>query len=70
MRIPHVQKNLVSDVSRLLDLGGLADGRVELGSFGGRAVHVVTADETAQCASAVGVLSLRLPQGSGLRTAA
>ena len=37
----------VSDASRLLDLGGLAVDRVESDAFGGRVVHLVTADETA-----------------------
>ena len=39
--VQHVQRDLVSDASRLLDLEGLAVDRVELGSFGGRVVHVV-----------------------------
>jgi transposase len=59
-RIPYVQKDLVSDASRLLDLGGLAVDRVELGSFGGRVVHVVTADETASACPSCGVLSVCL----------
>lgn len=51
----HVQKDSVPDASRLLDLGGLAVDRVELGSFGGRVVHLVTADPTASaCPSFAG----------------
>jgi len=46
-RIPHVQKDLVSDASRLLDLGGLAVDRLDLGSLGGWVVHAGAADETA-----------------------
>jgi len=44
-RIPHAQNDLVSDASRLLDLGDVAVDRVELGSFGARVAHVVTADD-------------------------
>lgn len=43
----HVQEGSVSDASRLLDLGGLAVDRVESDAFGGRVVHLITADETA-----------------------
>ena len=65
-RIPCVQKDLVSDASRLLDLGGLAVDRVELGSCGGRrVVHVVTADETAPACPRCEVLSVSLT-GSAL----
>ena len=56
-RIPHVQDDLVSDASRLLDLGGLAVDRVASDAFGGRVVHVVTADETASACPSCGVLS-------------
>ena len=56
----HVQIDSVSDASRLLDLEGLAVDRVELGSFGGRVVHVVTADETASACPSCGVLSVSL----------
>ena len=60
----HVQTDSVSDASRLLDLDGLAVDRVESDAFGGRVVHVVTADETASaCPSFGGVLGLA--QGSG-----
>ena len=45
--VQHVQEDLVSDASRLLDLGGLAVDRVASDAFGGRVVHVVTADESA-----------------------
>jgi hypothetical protein len=68
LRIPHVQNDLVSDASRQLDVGGLAVDRVELGSFGGRLVHVVTANETASAYPNWG--DLRLPQRSGLYPAA
>ena len=53
-RILHVPNGLVSDASRLLDLGGLAVDRVELGTFGGRVVHLVTADETASACPSCG----------------
>jgi len=56
----HVQKDLVSDASRLLDLGGLAVDRVASDAFGGRVVHVVTADETASACPSCGVLSVCL----------
>ena len=46
-KFQHVQTDSVSDASRLLDLDGLAVDRVESDAFGGRVVHVVTADETA-----------------------
>jgi len=59
-RIPHVQKDLVSDASRLLDLGGLAVDRVASDAFGGRVVHLVTADETASACPSCGVLSVCL----------
>ncbi len=42
----HVQNGLVSDASRLLDLGGLAVGWIASDAFGGRVVHLVTADQT------------------------
>ena len=59
-RIPHVQNDLVSDASRLLDLGGLAVDRVASDAFGGRVVHVVTADETASACPSCGVFSVAL----------
>ena len=59
-RIPNVQNDLVSDASRLLDLGGLAVDRVASDAFGGRVVHVVTADETASACPSCGVLSVTL----------
>ena len=46
----------VSDASRLLDLGGLVVDRVESDTFGGRVVHLVTADETASACPSCGVL--------------
>ena len=58
--VQHVQKDLGSDASRLLDLGGLAVDRVALDAFGGRVVHVVTADETASACPVCGVLSVCL----------
>jgi hypothetical protein len=59
-RIPCVQKDPVLDASRLLDLGGLAVSRVASDAFGGRVVHVVTADETAPACPSCGVLSVAL----------
>ena len=56
----HVQIDSVSDASRLLDLGGLAVDRVASDAFGGRVVHVVTADETASACPSCGVLSVTL----------
>ena len=53
----HVQKDSVSDASRLLDLGGLAVDRIESDTFGGRVVHLVTADETASACPSCGVFS-------------
>ena len=53
----HVQKDSGSDASRLLDLGGLAIDRIESDTFGGRVVHVVTADECASACPSCGVLS-------------
>jgi hypothetical protein len=58
--VQHVQTDLVSDASRLLDLGGLAVDRVASDAFGGRVVHVVTADETASACPSCGVLSICL----------
>ena len=55
-----VQIDSVSDASRLLDLGGLAVDRVASDAFGGRVVHVVTADETASACPSCGVLSVCL----------
>jgi len=62
-RIAHVQKDSVSDASRLLDLDGLAVRRVESDAFGGRVVHVVTADECASACPGCGVFSVSV-QGS------
>jgi transposase len=59
-RIPCVQKDPVLDATRLLDLGGLAVSRVASDAFGGRVVHVVTADETAPAWPSCGVLSVAL----------
>ena len=58
--VQHVQEDLVSDASRLLDLGGLAVDRVASDAFGGRVVHVVTADEIASACPSCGVLSVCL----------
>jgi transposase len=58
--VQHVQKGLVSDASRLLGLEGLAVQRIESDAFGGRVVHVVTADETASACPGCGVLSVTL----------
>ena len=56
----HVQKDSVSDASRLLDLGGLAVDRVASDAFGGRVVHLVTTDQTASACPSCGVLSVCL----------
>ena len=56
--VQHAQRELVSDGSRLLDLGGLALERIESDAFGGRVVHVITADETASACPVCGVLSV------------
>jgi len=53
----HVQKDSVSDASRLLDLGGLAVDRIESDTFGGRVVHLVTVDECASACPSCGVFS-------------
>src|SRR5665811_1900013 len=58
--VQHVQNDLVSDASRLLGLEGLAVQRVESDAFGGRVVHVVTADKTASACRSCGVLSVTL----------
>ena len=55
-----VQLDSVWDASRLLDLGGLAVDRIESDTFGGRVVHLVTADETASACPSCGVLSVSL----------
>jgi hypothetical protein len=63
--VQHVQQGLVSDASRLLGLEGLAVQRVASDAFGGRVVHVVTADKTAPaCPKLWGALCH--PEGSGL----
>jgi transposase len=59
-QVCHVPTDLVSDGSRLLDLSGLAVDRVESDAFGGRVVHVITADETASACPSCGVLSVSL----------
>ena len=59
-QVCHVQTDLVSDGSRLLDLSGLAVDRIESDAFGGRLVHLVTADETATACPGCGVLSSSL----------
>ena len=59
-QVQHVHRDSVSDASRLLDLDGLAVERVESDAFGGRVVHVVTADETASACPGCGVFSCRL----------
>ena len=59
-RIAHAQTDPISDASRLLDLDGLAVEWVELDAFGGRVVHVVTADECASACPSCGVLSSSL----------
>jgi transposase len=58
--VQHVQRDLVSEASRLLDLDGLAVQRVESDVFGGRVVHVGTADEAASACPSCGVLSISL----------
>ena len=58
--VQHVSKALVSDASRLLGLEGLAVQRVESDAFGGRVVHVVTANRTASACPCCGVLSVCL----------
>ena len=58
--VQHVQKDSVSDASRLLGLEGLAVDRVALDAFGGRVVHVVTADESASACPTCGVRSVAL----------
>jgi transposase len=58
--VQHVQRELVSEASRLLDLDGLAVQRVESDAFGGRVVHVRTADQTASACPNCGVLSTSL----------
>jgi transposase len=58
--VQHAQRELVSDGSRLLDLAGLAVDRIESDAFGGRVVHVITADETASACPSCGVFSLSL----------
>ena len=58
--VQHPQKDLVSDASRLLDLGGLEVDHVASDAFSGRVVHVVTADETASACPSCGVLSASL----------
>ena len=54
----HLQKDSVSDASRLLDLDGLAVERIESDTFGARVVHLVTADETASACPSCGVFSV------------
>ena len=59
-QVQHVHRDSVSDASRLLELDGLAVERVESDAFGGRVVHVVTADETASACPGCGVFSVSL----------
>ena len=54
----HVQKDSVSEASRLLDLGGLAVDRIASETFGGRVVHLVAAAETASACPSCGVFSV------------
>jgi transposase len=54
----HGQKDSVSDASRRLNLGGLAVDRVESDAFGGRVVHLVTADDGASACPSCGVFSV------------
>lgn len=56
--VQDVQRDSVSDASRLLDLDGLAVDRVESDAFGGRVVHVLTADECASACPSCGVFSV------------
>jgi transposase len=58
--VQYVQKDLVSDASRLFDLGGLAVDGVASDAFGGRVVHLVTTDQTAAACPSCGVLSSSL----------
>ena len=59
--VQHAQRELVSDGSRLLDLAGLAVDRIESDAFGGRVVHVITADdETASACPTCGVFCVSL----------
>ena len=58
--VQHVQRDSVSDASRLLGLDGLAVGWVELDALGGRVAHVVTADQTASACPSCGVFSVSL----------
>ena len=58
VHVQHVQKDSVSDASRLLGLDGLAVDWVELDAFGGRVAHVVTADQTASACPSCGVFSV------------
>ena len=59
-RFAHVQTDSFSGASRLLGLDGLAVDRAELDAFGGRALHVVTADQTASACPSCGVFSISL----------
>jgi transposase len=58
--VQHVENGFVSDTSRLLGLEGLAVQRVTSDAFGGRVVHIVTADKTASACPSCGVLSVSL----------
>src|SRR5665811_28540 len=58
--VQYVQRDLVSEAWRLLDLEGLAVQRVESDVVGGRVVPVRTADETASACASCGVLSISL----------
>jgi transposase len=59
-QFPHVPTDSFSEASLLLGLDGLAVDRVELDAFGGRVVHVVTADQTASACPSCGVFSVSL----------
>jgi len=66
--VQHVQRDSVSDASRLLGLDGLAVDWVELDAFGGRVAHVVTADQTASACPGCGVFSVSLKGLVGTRS--
>ncbi len=55
--VQHVSDGVESDGSRLLGLGGLAVQRVDRDAFGGRVVHVETAEESASACPSCGVFS-------------
>ncbi len=55
--VQHVHSEVESDGSRLLGLDGLTVERVDRDAFGGRLVHVETADESASACPTCGVFS-------------